>query len=110
MKSALGSFIVIPLLGIALVASRSGFRPRYVIAASALGEVVGLYLYSAYHRWKVTSVLSGLASGSITYRGTEGPRKLFAGLLMFIMLGVMLAFCVLIGHWIYRGAKSALRR
>ena len=109
MKSTLGSFIVLPLLGIALIASRFGFRPLYMIVASVLGEVAGLFLYSAYNNWKVTGVLSGLASGSLTYRGTEGPRNLVAGLLMFAALGVAIAGCVLIGHGIYRLAKTALR-
>ena len=106
MRSTFGSLIVIPLLGIALVASRFGFRPRYIVAASALGEILGLFLYCSYNRWRVGSVLSGLASGAVGYRGTEGPRSVPVGLLMFIAWGVMIAFCVLIGHGIYRRAKS----
>lgn len=107
MRSALGSFIVMPLLGIALIASLFGVRPLRIIVASVLGEVVGLFLYSAYNRWRVTSVLSGLASGSVAYRGTEGPRSILAGLLMFVTLGVAIAVCVLIGHRLYRRVKSA---
>lgn len=106
MRSTLGSLIVVPLLGIALVASRFGFRPLYILLASVLGELVGLFLYSAYNHWKVTAVLSGLASGSVTYRGTEGPRSILAGLLIFSALGVTIALCVLIGHWIYQRART----
>ena len=109
MKSTLGSLIVLPLLAIALFASLFGYRPRYMIAASVLGELAGLYLYCAYNRWTVTSVLNGLASGSVTYRGTEGPRNIFGGLLIFIALGVMIACCVLIGYELFRRAKSAMR-
>ena len=107
MKSALGSFIVLPLLGIALVASRFGFRASYVLPASVLGEIAGLFLYAAYNRWKVAAVLSGLASGSITYRGTEGPRSMLAGLLLFTALGLALAACVLVAHRIYVRANNA---
>ena len=107
MKSALGSFIVMPLLGIALIVSRVGFRALYMFVASVLGEVVGLFLYSAYNKWRVTAVLSGLASGSVTYRGTEGPRSILAALLMFCALGATIALCVLIAHWTYERAKSA---
>ena len=110
MRSTLGSLIVLPLICIALVASRLGFRPRYVVAASAIGEILGLFLYAAYNRWKVTSVLSGLASGAVTYRGTEGPRNILVGLLMFIALGVMIALCVLLGHAIFQRVKSGLGR
>lgn len=109
MKSTLGLLIVIPLLCIALVASVFGFRPRYIVAASVLGEVVGLFLYSSYNRWTVTSVLSGLASGGVGYRGTEGPRNIVAGLLMFMALGAAIALFVLIGDEILRRAKSAMR-
>jgi len=107
LKSALGSYIVIPLLCIALMASRVGFRVVYLIVASVLGEVIGLFLYSAYKGWKVTAVLTGLASGSLTYRGTQGPRSIVAGLFIFVGLGVTLACVVLIGHWLSRRAKVA---
>ena len=109
MRSTFAALIVIPLLTIALVASRFGFRPRYIIAASALAEIVGLMLYSAYNRWKVSAVLSGLASGSVGYRGTEGPRNIMVGLLMFIALGVMIALCVLTGRAIILRVKSGVR-
>lgn len=107
MKSALGSFIVLPLLGSALVASRFGFRASYVVTASIIGEIAGLFLYAAYNRWKVGSVLSGLASGSITYRGTQGPRGMFEGFFMFAALGAALAICVLVAHRIYVRATGA---
>ncbi|HJQ11994.1 MAG TPA: hypothetical protein VJ840_13275 [Gemmatimonadaceae bacterium] len=63
MKSAFGSFIVAPLLGIALVVRLVGFRTLYIVRVSVLGEIAGLFLYSAYNNWKVGSVLSGLAPG-----------------------------------------------
>ncbi|MFN2638333.1 MAG: hypothetical protein ABR585_15080, partial [Gemmatimonadaceae bacterium] len=92
---------------IALIASRFGFRPFYILVASVLGEGVGLFLYAAYNHWKVTAVLSGLASGSLAYRGTQGPRSLLAGVVMFSGIGVTIAAFVLIGHWIFQRAKSA---
>lgn len=100
---------MVPLLGIALIVGRFGFRPLYMIVVSVLGEVAGLFLYSAYNKWKVTSVLSGLASGALTYRGGAGPRNIVAGLLMFAALGVAITGCVLIGHGIYRSAKTSWR-
>ena len=42
------------------------------------------FLYAAYNRWKVGAVLSGLASGSITYRGTQGPRGMLLALLLLL--------------------------
>ena len=110
MKAALGSFIILPLLGIALIAARLGFRPLYMTVASVLGEVTGLFLYSSYNHWKVSAVLSGLASGALTYRGTAGPRNIAAGFLIFAALGMAIAGCVLIGNGIYRLAKSVLAR
>jgi hypothetical protein len=104
-KSALGSFIILPLLGIALVATRFGFRAPYVLAASVVGEIAGLFLYAAYNRWKVGAVLSGLASGSIAYRGTQGPRGILAGLLMFAALGLALGICVLVLRRIMRNGE-----
>ena len=110
MKSALGSFIVLPFLGVILIASRFGFRPIYMIVASVLGEAAGLFLYSDYNRWQVSSVLTGLASGALTYRGTAGPRNIVAGFLLFAALGAVITGCVLIGHGIYRLARSARYR
>ena len=108
MKSTLGSLIVLPLLAIVLIVIRFGFRPLHVIVASLFGEVVGLFVYSAYNHWRVSAVLSGLASGSVAYRGTQGPRNTFAGLLIFCELGVAIALCVVFSHWMYQRSKSAL--
>lgn len=108
LKSALGSFIVLPLLAITLVVIRFGFRPLYMMAASIVGEIIGIFVYSAYHQWRVSAVLSGLASGSVTYRGTLGPRNIFVSVLFFSAFGVAIALCVAFTHWIYQRGKSAL--
>jgi len=107
LKSAVGSFIVLPLLAIALIVMRFGFRPVYMVVASILGEVIGILVYSAYNHWRVSAVLTGLASGSLTYRGTLGPRNIFVSLLVFSALGATIALCVVFGHWIYQRGKSA---
>ena len=106
MKSTFGSLIVLPLLAIVLIATWCRFRMLCVLVASVLGEIAGLYLYAAYNGWKVASVLSGLASGSVGYRGVEGPRSIVTGLLLFAALGTALGTCVLIGHRIYMHVKS----
>jgi hypothetical protein len=74
---------------------------------AVLAEFAGVFLYCAYNRWRVTSVLSGLASGAITYRGTAGPRGIAAGLLMLAATALSITGCVLIGHGIYRLVRSS---
>jgi len=47
-KAALISFVLLPLLLIALITRTLGFRTLYALAASVLGEVLGLFLYASY--------------------------------------------------------------
>jgi hypothetical protein len=56
MKGALVSFVGLPLVLIALTTSRFGFRTPYTLAASVLGEVLGLLLYATYKtlKWPMT--------------------------------------------------------
>jgi hypothetical protein len=51
-KAALISFVGLPLLLIAVVTSRFGFRTLHTLAASAVGEVLGLFLYATYNQWR----------------------------------------------------------
>ena len=107
MKAALISFVVLPLVLIALVTSRVGFRTPHTLAASVIAEVLGLFLYAAYNQAKVAAVLSGTASGAITYVGTDAPRGLGEALLKLAAFGVAIGLIVLVGHRIYIRVRSA---
>ena len=107
MKAALISFVLLPLLLIALITRTLGFRTLYALAASVLGEVLGLFLYASYKQVKVVSILSGKASGSIMYVGTAAPRNLVKGLLEFAAFGMLIGLLVLAGHRVYTRARSA---
>ncbi len=107
MKAALISFVGLPLVLIALVASRFGFRTLYTLAASVVGEVLGLFLYATYNQWKVGAVLSGKASGAVAYVGAAAPRGRIEAFLMLVALGVAIGLLVLAGHWVYARVRSA---
>ncbi|MGI8400642.1 MAG: hypothetical protein ACR2NS_03415 [Gemmatimonadaceae bacterium] len=107
MKAALISFVLLPLLLIALTTITGGFRTARTLAASIAGEVLGLFLYAAYKQVKVVSILSGKASGSIMYVGTAAPRNLVKGLLEFAALGMLIGLVVLAGHRILNRVRSA---
>ena len=106
-KAALISFIILPLVLIALVTSRVGFRTLPTLAASVLGDVLGLFLYASYKQHKVASILSGKASGSVMYVGTDAPRGLVEALLKLAAFGIVIGLLVLAGHRIYTRARSA---
>jgi hypothetical protein len=106
-KAALISFVLLPLLLIALITIPLGFRTVYALAASIVGEVLGLFLYATYKQVKVVSILSGKASGSIMYVGTAAPRNIVTGLLEFAGFGMIIGLVVLAGHAIYTRARSA---
>ena len=108
MKASLISFIGLPLLLIALSAIRFGVRIPHTLAASAIGEILGVFLYSWYKQSRVTAVLSGTASGAITYAGTAAPKGVVEAILQFIEFGIALGLFVLAGHWVYTRARSAM--
>jgi hypothetical protein len=107
MKAALISFVGLPLVLIALITSRSGFRTLHILAASVLAEVLGLFLYAAYNKWTVAAILSGKASGAVTYVGAAAPRGRVEALLMFVVLGVAIGLIVVFGHWVCVRVRSA---
>jgi hypothetical protein len=106
-KAVLISFIILPLVLIALVASRIGFRTLPTLAASVAGEVLGLFLYAGYKQHEVASILSGKASGSVMYVGTDAPRGLVEAVLKLAGFGIVIGLVVLAGHRIYTRAQSA---
>jgi hypothetical protein len=105
-KAALISFVGLPLVLIALVTSRFGFRTLHTLAASVAGEVLGLFLYATYNQWKVAAILSGKASGAIGYVGTEAPRGRIEAFVLLVVLGVAIGLLVLAGHWVYARVRS----
>ena len=107
MKAALISFVLLPLLPIALITIAVGFRTLGTLAASIVGEVLGLFLYATYKQVTVVSILSGQASGSIMYVGTAGPRNLVKGLLEFAVFGMLIGLVVLAGHRVFIRVRSA---
>jgi hypothetical protein len=106
-KAALISFVFLPLLVIALITIAVGFQALYALAASVVGELLGLFVYAAYKQVKVVSILSGKASGSIMYVGTDAPRNIVKGLLEFAVFGMLIGLFVLLGHMVYARARSA---
>jgi hypothetical protein len=106
-KAALIFFVGLPLVLIALVASRFGFRALYTLAVSVIGEVLGLFLYATYNQWKVAAILSGKTSGGVAYLGTAAPRGRIEAFLMLVVLGVAIGLLVLAGHWVYVRVRSA---
>ena len=74
MKAAVISFVLLPLVLMAWTTRRFGFRILHTLVASVVGEVLGLFLYAFYKQEKVALILSGKASGAVTYVGTEAPR------------------------------------
>ena len=107
MKASLISFVGLPLALIALAVNRFGFRALHMLAASVIGETLGLFLYAWYKQSKVTAILSGKASGAVTYVGTDAPRSLVGGFLIFAGFGIVMGLLVLGGHWAYTRARSA---
>jgi hypothetical protein len=107
LKAALISFVGLPLALIALVAVRFRFRTLYTLVASATGEVLGLFLYAWYTKWKLTSILSGKASGAVTYVGTDAPRGLVEASLLLIGLGIAIGLLVMAAYRIYTRMRSA---
>ena len=107
MKAALISFVGLPLVLIALAASRFGLRALHTIAASVVGEALGLCLYARYKQATLTAILSGKASGAVTYVGTDAPRNLVEGFLIFAGFGIIIGLVVLTAHWAYARARSA---
>ena len=106
MKAALISFVGLPLVLIALVASRFRFRAFHTLAASVVGEVLGLFLYATYKQMKVAAVLSGKASGAVGYVGTDAPRGRIEAVVVLVLLGVGIGLLVLAGQWVYARVRS----
>ncbi len=107
MKAALISFVLLPLLLLALTSIAVGFQTLYALAASVVGELLGLFLYATYKQVKVVSILSGKASGSVMYVGTAAPRNIVKGLLELAAFGMLIGLFVLVGHRAYTRARSA---
>jgi hypothetical protein len=105
-KAALISFVGLPLLLIALSTSRFGVRTPHTLVASATGEVLGLFLYAWYTKWKVVAILSGKASGAVTYVGTDAPRGIVEASVKLIAFGLAIGVFVLAGHRIYTRVRS----
>jgi hypothetical protein len=106
-KAALISFVGLPLVLIALTTMRLGFRTLAVLVASVLGEIPGLFLYAFYKQARVAAILSGKASGAITYVGAAAPRSLVEALLELAGFGIAIGLLVLTAHKAYTRARSA---
>jgi hypothetical protein len=107
MKAALISFVLIPLVLMAWTTSRFGYRILHTLVASVVGEVLGLFLYASYKQEKVAQVLSGEASGAVTYIGAAAPRGMVEALFKLSAFGIAIGLVVLAGHWVYTRARSA---
>ena len=107
MKATLISFVVLPLVLIAWTTRRFGFRTLHILVASVVGEVLGLLLYASYKQERVALILSGKASGAVTYVGTEAPRGMVEAILKLSAFGIAIGLVVLAGHWVYARARSA---
>jgi hypothetical protein len=107
MKAAVISFVLLPLVLMAWTRSRFGFRIPHTLAASVIGEVLGLLLYASYKQAKVAMILSGEASGAITYVGGDAPRGMVEAVLKLFGFGIAIGLVVLAGQWIYTRARSA---
>ena len=107
MKAALISFVLLPLLVTGVVASAVGSRIFHLLAASVIGEVLGLFMYAAYKQVRVVSILSGQASGSVMYVGPAGPRSLVKGLLELAAFGIALGFAVWTANRVFIRVRSA---
>jgi hypothetical protein len=77
-----------------------------MLAASVLGEILGLVMYAAYKQERIVSILTGLASGSVMYTGGSGPRNPVKGLLEFAAFGGALALSVWTAHRIFIRVRS----
>ncbi|HEY8832101.1 MAG TPA: hypothetical protein VIM21_06305, partial [Gemmatimonadaceae bacterium] len=64
-------------------------------------------LYASDKQEKVALILSGKASGAVTYVGTEAPRGMVEALLKLSGFGIAIGLVVLAGHWVYARARSA---
>jgi hypothetical protein len=95
-----------PLALIALASIHFRLRLVPTLVASVVGEWLGLFLYAAYHRWRVSSILSGKASGAVGYVGTEAPRGWIESFLMLCVTGLAVGLFVLSIHWIYARLRS----
>jgi hypothetical protein len=100
-KAALISFVLLPLLMLALTTRAVGFRLVYMLAASVVGEMLGLLLYATHKQVRVISILTGLASGSVMYTGGAGPRNPVKGVLEFAAFGMVIAVLVWTAHRIF---------
>ena len=107
MKAALISFVVIPLVLMAWTTGRFGYRILHTLVASVVGEVLGLFLYASYKEERVRLILSGKASGAVTYVGTEAPRSMVEALLKLAGFGIAIGLVMLAAHWVYARARSA---
>jgi hypothetical protein len=107
MKAALISFVVIPLVLMAWTTGRFGYRILHTLVASVVGEVLGLFLYASYKQEKVALILSGKASGAVTYVGTDAPRGMVEALLKLFGVGIAIGLVVLVGHWLQTRVRSA---
>ena len=94
MKSTLIFLVGMPLLA-ALAAASLRRGAILTLAASVAGEVLGLFLYARYNGWRVTTILSGKASGSVVYVGTDAPRQRVVTFLVFCALGCLIGLLVL---------------
>jgi hypothetical protein len=107
MKAAVISFVLIPLVLMAWTTRRFGYRILHTLVASVVGEVLGLFLYASYKEEKVRLILSGKASGAVTYVGTEAPRGMVEALLKLAGFGIAIGLVVLAAQWVYARARSA---
>ena len=107
MKAAVISFVLIPLVLMAWTTRRFGYRILHTLVASVVGEVLGLFLYASYKEEKVRLILSGKASGAVTYVGTDAPRGMVEAILKLAGFGIAIGLVVLAAHWVYARARSA---
>ena len=107
MKSTLFFLGILPVLAAIVAGMRFRFRVLPTATASVAGELLGLFCYAGYNRWRVASVLSGKASGAVAYVGTASPRDRWLALLAFCAWGALIGFTVLLLHRVYIRLRPA---
>lgn len=104
-------FVGVPLAAIAFAARRAGFRAYYLLAASVIGEFLGVLLFAAYTRLEANAIRAGKMAGAVLYFPPEAPQDRVKGIVLAIVLsicvGVAIWGIVLLGRLIYVHAKSA---
>jgi hypothetical protein len=101
-------FIIgVPLAVIAFTAKVAGFRTFYILAASVVGELLGLLLLAAYTRISANAILSGKKTGAVLYFPPAALRDRLETSAVLFCLAIAIGGIVLLGRSIYVHARSA---